>query len=55
MTIVRCEWTRRQGDADTAYAAIQRKLSNARQRKDKLVDLRIDGHMDQATYLEQNE
>ena len=55
MSIVRGEWTRRQGDADATYAAIQQKLTRARQRKDKLVDLRLDGDMDQNTYKEQDE
>jgi DNA invertase Pin-like site-specific DNA recombinase len=52
---VRGEWMRRQGDAEAAYAAIQQKLTKARQRKDKLVDLRLDGDMDQTTYKQQDE
>ena len=52
---VRGEWTRRQGDAEAAYAAVQQKLTKVRQRKDKLVDLRLDGDIDQTTYEQQDE
>ena len=55
MTTVRGAWKGRQGDAEAAYAAIQQRLDHARQRKDKLVDLRIDGDINQATYKEKDE
>jgi len=53
--MLKAGWTRRQGDADAAYAAIQQKLTTARQRKDMLVNLRLDGDMDQITYKQQDE
>jgi DNA invertase Pin-like site-specific DNA recombinase len=51
--VVKAEWKRRQGDAEQAYAAIQHRLATAKGRKDKLVNLRLDGEMDQRTYQEQ--
>jgi site-specific DNA recombinase len=52
---VRSEWKRRQGDAEAAYAAIQTRLAKARERKDKLINLRLDGDIDQSTYREQDD
>ena len=52
---VKGEWTQRKGDADAAYTAIQRRLAKAKQRKDRLVDLRLDGELSQAEYSDQNQ
>ena len=54
-TAVNGEWKRRQGDAEAAYASIQQRLAKARERKDKLVNLRLDGDIDQTTYREQDD
>jgi DNA invertase Pin-like site-specific DNA recombinase len=55
VSAVRNQWKRRQGDTEAAYAAIQQRLAKIHQRKNHLVDLRLDGDMDQATYKEQDE
>jgi site-specific DNA recombinase len=55
VTTVRSEWKRRQGDTEAAYAAIQERLAKVRERKNRLVDLRLDGDMDQATYKVQDD
>ena len=49
------EWKRRQGDTEAAYTFIQQRLAKTRERKNRLVDLRLDGEMDQPTYKEQND
>lgn len=51
---VRTEWKRRQGDAEAASTAVQQRLAKLKQRKERLLDLRIDGDIDQQTYLERN-
>jgi hypothetical protein len=50
---VKAEWTRRRGDAEQAYNAIQHRLATAKNRKNNLLNLRLDGEMDQRTYQEQ--
>lgn len=41
--VVLHEWNRRQGDAEAACEAVHIRLAKARDRKNKLVDLRLDG------------
>jgi site-specific DNA recombinase len=55
VTTVRGEWKRRQGDTEAAYVAIQQRLAKLRERKNKLLDLRLDGDIDQPTYKSQDE
>jgi len=52
---VRREWKRRQGDAEAAYSAIQQRLAKSRERKDALINLRLDGDIDQITYKEKDD
>jgi DNA invertase Pin-like site-specific DNA recombinase len=51
---VRSVWKQRQGDADAIYAAVQQKLSTATVRNEKLVNLFLDGNIDQPTYAAQS-
>ena len=52
--VVTAEWKRRKGDAEAANEEIQRKLDKALQRKDKLINLRLDGEISQETYNEKD-
>lgn len=52
---VKGEWKRRQGDAEAAYSAVQQRLEKSRQRKNRLVDLRLDGEIGQDDYREQDD
>jgi hypothetical protein len=54
MQTVRSAWKPRQGDADAIYAAVQQRLSTARVRNEKLVNLFLDGNVDQQTYRGQS-
>ena len=47
---VRSTWKQRQGDADALCAVAEQKLTIAKTRNDKLVDLLLDGRIDQPTY-----
>lgn len=51
---VRLEWKRRQGDSEAKYKAIQERLGKIRQRKDRLVDLRIDNELSMTEFKEQD-
>jgi site-specific DNA recombinase len=46
-------WKRRQGDSKALFASAQQRLSKARAKKDKLVDLFVEGSIDQPTYAQQ--
>jgi hypothetical protein len=54
LTTVRSAWRGRQGDAETAFAAIQKRLDQIRRRKDKLVDTLLDGVITESTYREKD-
>jgi len=54
VSVVSSEWKRRQGDVEVEYDAVERRLAKARERKNRLIDLRIDGDIDQQTYGEQD-
>jgi site-specific DNA recombinase len=53
-TAVRDQWKRRQGDAEASYEAIQQRLTNLKERKDKLIDLRLDGEINQVAYKDKD-
>ena len=54
MEAVRDEWKKRQGDSEAAYAAIQKRLERLRQRKNRLVDLRLDEELNETAFAEQD-
>ncbi len=47
---VRTMWNRRQGDAEAAYSAAQKRIEVARFHNDRLITLRLDEEIDQETY-----
>ena len=55
IAVVLNEWNRRQGDAEAACEVVHQRLAKARDRKNKLIDLRLDGEIDERTYREQDE
>ena len=54
-TAVRAQWMRRQGDAESEYAVVKERLLQLKIRKDKLIDLRLDGEITQANYKAKDE
>ncbi len=52
---VRDQWKRRQGDAEAEYAVAQERLSHLKDRKDKLIDLRLDREITQAIFKAKDE
>lgn len=52
---VKSQWRRRQGDAEAEYATVEQRLSQLKERKNKLIDLRLDGEIDQPSYRSKDE